>query len=962
MHVGSVIPNAFGGSVRSKDGNVVLSVPEQAIMDVFRVISIEPVEQPPVRPPTDRKILGDVYEVREAGEQFTKAATLQIAFVEEAPSGSGAERLGIYGYDANRGTWQHIPSTRREGENAIFAKIRKLDSYYALMAGDGAAEGSVLEPKPGSKEWHWPATVSTHDGHYFISDTFEDDLGEWSNRDNEVGGEISLDDSATFDGTKALKITNTNRGGNFAVNVVTTPFDAREYSTVQFDYRIRSGVKTNLLVQVAGRWYEVGFTDDPNALAGNRVNIAHVGDIQSIVADDQWHTAQFNLYDMLRTKTRNTTVEQVIMADWNVNGYMLLQFGTNEKGATYYIDNFSVGREGPRGLRMASDTILIDNFNQKKSTNALGQLTTTFVDTTGGTITTEFTRKNAHGNGHSLALRYDVPGAAGYAGYISNVPALDLRGYQTLTLFLKGDDDRQDALVGLRDLSGLERKIPISLYLPDGITTDWQKVTIPLVAFSDDLAWSSVDAVTLSFEHQLHSGSTLYVDDIGFDRNLDSFVVDNFDSSTDRNLLGRRHRTFTSGAAAVNGTHTMASEDGIYRLSYGGNIGELRAYASDLKSYGGWTTALGGIDCAKCGRLSFDIRGAEGEENLTIYLDDGSFRWGVEISKYTSVTTDWQTVTIPLFEFAEYGVDLTHLAALQFVFEGAKMSGTIYVDDISFGQQLFPEIDGFVAPGIAYEPRGFEPGQEHTAERVARIREDLRILRASGFRSLVTYGARGALGGTPAIAREEGFDGVVIMGIWDPLSQAEWKNALSQSEFVNGYCLGNEGLGIRYQASDLSAKMAELRAASGRPVTTSEPIDRYLAGEYQGVLLSESDWLFPVAHAYWANEKNPSAAAEWITARCDYLAGLTGRPLLLKEAGLPTSGAEDCSEQAQLEFFEIIESTGVPFFYFEAFDQPWKAGPRTTVEEHWGLFRADGTPKLAADSLEQRTASEGVRE
>jgi exo-beta-1,3-glucanase (GH17 family) len=35
-------------------------------------------------------------------------------------------------------------------------------------------------------------------------------------------------------------------------------------------------------------------------------------------------------------------------------------------------------------------------------------------------------------------------------------------------------------------------------------------------------------------------------------------------------------------------------------------------------------------------------------------------------------------------------------------------------------------------------------------------------------------------------------------------------------------------------------------------------------------------------------------------------------------------------------------------FFFEAFDENWKGGPRPDdVEKHWGLFRADRTPKRA---------------
>ena len=569
--------------------------------------------------------------------------------------------------------------------NTVFTRVQELHPYYAIMASDIPDKGSTLEPV--GKEGTQIQKVSTvrSNGHYLVKNTFEDGLDEWSNRDGDVGAEVSLDDTATFDGTRALKITNTNSGGNFAANVVTTSFDVRKYPLVQFDYRIPPDVKTNFLVKVSGRWYEIGFTDDYKELQSKRVNIAHIGDIKGVITDDQWHTAQFNLYDMLRTKTGNTIVEEMVMADWDVGGYMKLQFGQNPKGATYYIDNFTISREVLARLKMDNNTILIDNFNQKKETNALGGSTTVFTDSVGGNFETTFSSEDAIGKGHALELSYDVSQTGNYAGYITALQSLDLRGYQTLTLFIKGTEDRQDILVGLKDGAGNESKVLVSHYLPETITTSWKGVKIPLVAFSNITNWGRIENLSLSFENKLHDKGVVFVDNVEFHKEMKSFMVDNFERSNERNLLGRTHWTFASGAAAINGQYAKGSPNGIYRVSYGGNIGAINAYASDLFTYAGWSAELGGIDCTQCGTLSFRIRGVEGGEKPNIYLDDGNFRWGVDVTKYARVTPEWQSVTIPLSEFAEYGVDLTHLSELQFVFEWERMTGTIFIDDIQFG-------------------------------------------------------------------------------------------------------------------------------------------------------------------------------------------------------------------------------------------------------------------------------------
>ena len=103
-------------------------------------------------------------------------------------------------------------------------------------------------------------------------------------------------------------------------------------------------------------------------------------------------------------------------------------------------------------------------------------------------------------------------------------------------------------------------------------------------------------------------------------------------------------------------------------------------------SYAGWQTKLRGLDCSRCADLRFRIRGLDGGEKLNVYLDDGAKRWSVELTDFIEVTKDWKDVVIPLEHFAQYGVDLTHLAALELIFEWERMSGTVYIDDIRFGR------------------------------------------------------------------------------------------------------------------------------------------------------------------------------------------------------------------------------------------------------------------------------------
>lgn len=274
----------------------------------------------------------------------------------------------------------------------------------------------------------------------------------------------------------------------------------------------------------------------------------------------------------------------------------------------------------------------------------------------------------------------------------------------------------------------------------------------------------------------------------------------------------------------------------------------------------------------------------------------------------------------------------------------------------SVGSQELSSLLEFARPAVAYSPRSYSPAPGTIPTSREQITEDLKLLHSTGFRSLVTYTAAGEMGKAPEVARKVGFDGFIVMGIWDPLSQEEWAIALNQAPFVDSYCVGNEGLDLRYSKDTLTQRMAELRKITGRPVTTSEPIDAYFSGPNRDWLLLHSDWIFPTAHPYWASQIDPKEAVNWIVARHDYLAATTGKIVLIKEAGLPSTGASGNGDDHQIEFFDALESTGVPFFYFEAFDQAWKASfeGKPGIEAYWGLFDNNGSPKKVATWLAER--------
>jgi hypothetical protein len=83
-----------------------------------------------------------------------------------------------------------------------------------------------------------------------------------------------------------------------------------------------------------------------------------------------------------------------------------------------------------------------------------------------------------------------------------------------------------------------------------------------------------------------------------------------------------------------------------------------------------------------------------------------------------------------------------------------------------------------------------------------------------------------------------------------------------------------------------------------------------------------------------------------------------GKTVVITEAGWTTQSSgrgirpDNASPALQAIYLEQLtgwsREAGVLTFVFEAFDENWKGGPRPDeVEKHWGLFRADRTPKQA---------------
>ena len=297
-----------------------------------------------------------------------------------------------------------------------------------------------------------------------------------------------------------------------------------------------------------------------------------------------------------------------------------------------------------------------------------------------------------------------------------------------------------------------------------------------------------------------------------------------------------------------------------------------------------------------------------------------------------------------------------------------EADGVWYGDAVCYG----PHRDG-------QSPGGASPSREQ-------IREDLGII-VRHWPMLRVYGSRGSARTMLELIREEGLDLKVMLGAWigveekrdeagavverDPetaaANLAEVETAVQLAgEFpgiVTSICVGNETQvywSWHKSPVDILIKYLRLaRAGSTVPVTTADDYNFWNKPESR-LVAAEVDFINMYAHPLW-NGIQLEDAVDWTRGVCASIRDAhPDRLIVLGETGWATQ-VHDEGEQARLIKGRVGEAEQAvfcdalrawardarqPIFLFEAFDENWKGGPHPNeVEKHWGLYRADRTPK-----------------
>lgn len=169
----------------------------------------------------------------------------------------------------------------------------------------------------------------------------------------------------------------------------------------------------------------------------------------------------------------------------------------------------------------AAATLLVDDFNRGEKPNALGgdygSWNKDEGDPTQG-CENSYDSANAYGGvGYALKLDYDVdsPNPA-YNGFWMKLQGISLEGYSDLVLYAKGDSIR-----GYTEQIKLELKNGdvVGKYLLSGITSEWQRFSVPLSEFTGLNDWSSLSEFVVVFDdlNTTQKVGTIYLDEISFE-------------------------------------------------------------------------------------------------------------------------------------------------------------------------------------------------------------------------------------------------------------------------------------------------------------------------------------------------------------------------------------------------------------------------------------------------------------
>ncbi len=318
---------------------------------------------------------------------------------------------------------------------------------------------------------------------------------------------------------------------------------------------------------------------------------------------------------------------------------------------------------------------------------------------------------------------------------------------------------------------------------------------------------------------------------------------------------------------------------------------------------------------------------------------------------------------------------LVFLVIAALVLAGCDREPDPYLREDPFVVREFQPMSGerWIGNAVCYGPHrdGQHPSESDPS--AAEIREDLQLM-LPHWNLLRIYGSTGFAATLLDVIRGDGLDMKVMLGVWivpnDSEANREEVDAAIRltreyDDIIIAVSVGNETQidwsAHRCSFDNLLVNVRRVRARVKVPVTVADDFNYWNKDESKP-LAAEIDFITIHAHPLW-NGLSLKGALPWLQEQIVEVTLLhPDRVVILGETGWATA-VHNRGEQAKLikgrtgesqqkSFYRDTRSWAdaqrFPVFFFEAFDENWKGGDHPNeVEKHWGLFKADRSPKAA---------------
>ncbi|WP_114324889.1 glycosyl hydrolase [Candidatus Colwellia aromaticivorans] len=182
------------------------------------------------------------------------------------------------------------------------------------------------------------------------------------------------------------------------------------------------------------------------------------------------------------------------------------------------------------------------------------------------------------------------------------------------------------------------------------------------------------------------------------------------------------------------------------------------------------------------------------------------------------------------------------------------------------------------------------------------------------------------------------------------------KLSKNYSDIVIAVNVGNEALvdwnDHMVTLNSIISYVRQVKQSISQPVTVADNYEWWIRDG--APLAAEVDFIGVHTYPAWEGKTIAQALAYTIENIENVHQALPNKPITILEGGWATTGkefAKQASEANQKRYFNDIKKwakkTNTTFFFFEAFDEPWKGNPDNLdgAEKHWGLFNVDRSPK-----------------